>query len=449
MPRKLTEGSIARNVFNFSIPYLLAYFLQTLYGLADLYIAGQFNGADVISAVAIGSQIMHMVTVIIIGLAMGSTVLISRAVGSGDEREISRLVGCTITLFAVVAAVMTVVLLIFRGAVVTVMSTPPEAVAETRRYLTVCFAGIPFIVAYNILSSVFRGMGDSKSPMVFVAIACAVNIVLDYLFMGVLQLGATGAALGTVLAQAVSVLAALTATKVLHLGVKVNRSDLIPPPALARGLLSIGAPIAVQDGFVQISFLIITIIANRRGVTVAAAVGIVEKIICFLFLIPSAMLSSVSAIAAQNLGARYYRRARQTLFFGAAVSVGIGCVFAVIFQFISAPFLSLFSSDTEVIRLGEQYLKTYVLDCIFAGIHFPFSGFYSAFGMSMLSFIHNVTSILLVRIPGAWLASRLYPESLYAMGLAAPAGSLLSSFICICFYIVLRRQGRFDGPAGR
>ena len=449
MPRKLTEGSIARNVFNFSLPYLLAYFLQTLYGLADLYIAGQFNGADVISAVAIGSQIMHMVTVIIIGLAMGSTVLISRAVGSGDEREISRLIGCTISLFAVVAAVMMVVLLVFRGSVVAVMSTPPEAVLETRRYLTVCFAGIPFIVAYNILSSVFRGMGDSKSPMVFIAIACAVNIALDYLFMGVMRLGATGAALGTVLAQAVSVLIALAATKALHLGVKVSRSDLIPDTALARGLLSIGLPIAVQDGFVQISFLIITIIANRRGVTVAAAVGIVEKIICFLFLIPSAMLSSVSAIAAQNLGARYYRRARQTLFFGAAVSVGIGCVFAVIFQFASAPFLSLFSSDTEVIRLGEQYLKTYVLDCIFAGIHFPFSGFYSAFGMSMLSFIHNVASILLVRIPGAWLASRFYPESLYAMGLAAPAGSLLSSFICICFYIVLKRRGRFDGPAGR
>ena len=449
MPRKLTEGSIARNVFNFSLPYLLAYFLQTLYGLADLYIAGQFNGADVISAVAIGSQIMHMVTVIIIGLAMGSTVLISRAVGSGDEREISRLIGCTISLFAVVAAVMTVVLLVFRGSVVAVMSTPPEAVLETRRYLTVCFAGIPFIVAYNILSSVFRGMGDSKSPMVFIAIACAVNIALDYLFMGVMRLGATGAALGTVLAQAVSVLIALAATKALHLGVKVSRNDLIPDTALARGLFSIGLPIAVQDGFVQISFLIITIIANRRGVTVAAAVGIVEKIICFLFLIPSAMLSSVSAIAAQNLGARYYRRSRQTLFFGAAVSVGIGCIFAVIFQFASAPFLSLFSSDTEVIRLGEQYLKTYVLDCIFAGIHFPFSGFYSAFGMSMLSFIHNVASILLVRIPGAWLASRFYPESLYAMGLAAPAGSLLSSLICICFYIVLRRRGRFDGPAGR
>ncbi len=449
MPRKLTEGSIASNILSFSLPYLLAYFLQTLYGLADLYIAGQFNGADVISAVAIGSQIMHMVTVIIVGLAMGSTVLISRAVGSGDERGISRLIGNTISLFALVALILTLVLLVFRSAIVSVMSTPPESVVETGRYLTVCFAGIPFIIAYNVLSSVFRGMGDSKSPMVFIAVACAINIALDYLFMGIFQMGATGAALGTVIAQAVSVLVALVATKKLQLGVKVGRSDLAPEASLIKGMLSIGVPIAVQDGFVQISFLIITIIANRRGVTVAAAVGIVEKIISFLFLVPSSMLSSVSAISAQNIGAGSYGRARQTLFFGTGIAVGIGCLFALLFQFASAPFLSLFSSDAEVTRLGEQYLKTYVLDCIFAGIHFPFSGFFSAFGMSMLSFIHNVTSILLVRIPGAYLASRFYPESLYAMGLAAPAGSLLSSLICLVLFLLLLRKGKFDGLNSR
>lgn len=444
MPRKLTEGGIASNILRFSLPYLLAYFLQTLYGLADLYIAGQFNGADVISAIAIGSQLMHMVTVIIVGLAMGSTVLISRAVGSGDERGISRLIGNTVSMFAVVATVLTTLLLAFRSPIVSLMSTPPESVAETRRYLTVCFAGIPFIIAYNVLSSVFRGMGDSKSPMFFIALACAVNVALDYLFMGALDMGATGAALGTVLAQAVSVAAALVATRILHLGVAVGRGDLEPEPSLIKSMLAIGFPIALQDGFVQISFLLITVIANRRGVTVAAAVGIVEKIICFLFLIPSSMLSSVSAIAAQNIGAGSYVRARRTLLYATAIAVGIGGLFAVVFQFASAPFLSLFTSDAEVVRLGEQYLKTYVLDCVFAGVHFPFSGFFSAMGMSMLSFIHNVSSILLVRIPGAYLASKFFPATLYEMGLAAPAGSLLSSLICAALYLMLRRKGRLD-----
>ncbi len=444
MPRKLTEGGIARNIISFSLPYLLAYFLQTLYGMADLYIAGQFNGADVISAIAIGSQIMHMVTVIIVGLAMGSTVLISRAVGAGDERGMRRLIGNTVLLFTAVAVVLTLVLLALTGPVVALMSTPPESVAETRRYLTVCFAGIPFIIAYNVLSSVFRGMGDSKSPMVFIAVACAVNVALDYLFMGAMGMGAGGAAVATVLAQLVSVIVALAASRALHLGVTLKKGDFSVEPSLVKNMLSIGGPIALQDGFVQISFLLITVIANRRGVTVAAAVGIVEKIICFLFLIPSSMLSSVSAIAAQNIGAGSYVRARKTLLAGTAIAVGIGCVFAVVFQFASAPFLALFTSDAEVVRLGEQYLRTYVLDCVFAGVHFPFSGFFSALGRSMLSFVHNVSSILLVRIPGAWLAAKFFPETLYEMGLAAPAGSLLSSAICVAFYIMLRRRGRLD-----
>ncbi|MBQ9537907.1 MAG: MATE family efflux transporter [Treponema sp.] len=448
MVRKLTEGGIASNIISFSLPYLFAYFLQTLYGMADLYIAGQFNGADVISAIAIGSQLMHMVTVIIVGLAMGSTVMISRAVGAGDDRGMARLIGNTVTLFAGVAILLTALLLIFKSPIVYLMSTPPESVLETRRYLAVCFAGIPFIIAYNVLSSVFRGMGDSKSPMFFIAVACAVNIALDYLFMGAMGMGATGAALGTVLAQAVSVATALIATKKLHLGVKVTRKDLEMEPTLFKGMLSIGFPIAIQDGFVQVSFLLITVIANRRGVTVAAAVGIVEKIICFLFLIPSSMLSSVSAIATQNIGAKSYVRARKTLLYGTAISAGIGFVFSVIFQFASKPFLSMFTSDSEVIRLGEQYLRTYVLDCIFAGIHFPFSGFFSAMGMSMLSFIHNITSILLVRIPGAYFASKLFPQTLYEMGLAAPAGSLLSSLICIAIYVMLKHKGKLDGKEG-
>ena len=444
MPRKLTEGSIARNIISFSLPYLLAYFLQTLYGLADLYIAGQYGGAEVISAVAIGSQIMHMVTVIIVGLAMGSTVLISRSVGAGDERGMRRLIGNTVLLVALAAALLTCALLALTGPVVRLMSTPPESVTETRRYLTVCFSGIPFIVAYNVLSSVFRGTGDSKSPMAFIAVACAVNVALDYLFMGALGMGAEGAAAATVLAQAVSVAIALGASRALHLGVRLRREDFSPEPSLFRGILSVGGPIALQDGFVQVSFLLITVIANRRGVTVAAAVGIVEKIICFLFLIPSSMLSSVSAIAAQNIGAGSYLRARRTLLAGTAIAVGTGAVFAVVFQFASAPFLALFTSDAEVVRLGEQYLRTYVLDCVFAGVHFPFSGFFSALGRSMLSFIHNVSSILLVRIPGAYFAARLFPATLYEMGLAAPAGSLLSSLICAAFYIMLRRRGRLD-----
>lgn len=207
MKRNLAEGSILKNIVFFSLPYLLSYFLQTLYGMADLFIIGQFNGIDSTTAVSIGSQVMNMITVMIVGLAMGSTVVIGRSVGAGDKKRASNEIGNTITLFMVVSLVLTAVLLIF---VKPVVSTPTEAVDGTISYLTICFIGIPFITAYNIISSIFRGMGDSKSPMYFIAVSCAANIALDYLFIGVLDFDTAGAALGTTLSQTVSVIVSLT-----------------------------------------------------------------------------------------------------------------------------------------------------------------------------------------------------------------------------------------------
>ena len=276
------------------------------------------------------------------------------------------------------------------------------------------------------------------------AVACALNILLDLLFMGPMQLGAAGAALATVVAQAASVAFALVGirkTRTFHKHARADHSAWWDP-AMLQQILSIGLPIACQDGFIQISFLIITVIANRRGVDISAAVGIVEKTISFLFLVPSSMLSTVSTIAAQSIGAGDPARARQTLRYGVGIASGIGLLFATLFQFISAPFFTLFTKDPVVQALAVQYMCTYVFDCVVAGIHFPFSGFFSASGLSILSFIHNLCSVILVRIPGAWLATKLFPDSLYAMGLAAPAGSLLSALICIGFYIALRKKGR-------
>ena len=226
MQQNLTTGSVFRNVVRFSLPYLLAYFLQTLYGMADLFIVGQYEGVAATTAVSIGSQVMHMLTVMLVGLAMGTTVSIARAVGAGDRAAVSRATGNTVTLFTVVSLVLTAVLLLLVRPITAVMSTPAEAVNGTAAYLTICFCGIPFITAYNILSSIFRGMGDSKSPMYFVAVACAANIALDYLFMGALRMGPAGAALGTTLSQAVSV--AISLWVILHRkdsGISVRKTD--------------------------------------------------------------------------------------------------------------------------------------------------------------------------------------------------------------------------------
>lgn len=442
MQKNLTKGNMFYNLICFSLPYLLSCFLQTFYGLTDLFITGQFNGAEAISAVSIGSQVTHMLTVILVGLAMGTTVTISRAVGSENPGQAAKGIGNTVSLFVLLSLALTALLTCSVNGIISAISTPAEAVGETRSYLMICFFGIPFITAYNIISSIFRGLGDSKSPMYFVAVAGVINIFLDYLFIGPFKMGAAGAALATIIAQAASVVFALAALRRIKLGIMVRKQDFRFDRATLSSILMTGIPVAAQDGFIQISFLVITAIANQRGVTVAAGVGIVEKIICFLFLVPSAMLSSVSAIAAQNAGAGQHRQGARVLSYGIGISVSFGIAAAIICNIWTEPILSLFvRDDADVILMGSQYLKAYVIDCAIAGIHFCFSGYFCAYGKAFLSFVHNLTSILLIRIPGAYLASVYFPHTLYPMGLAAPAGSLLSAVICtVMFFFLFRPQ---------
>ena len=348
MRKDLTTGSVWKTVLSFSLPYFLSYFLQTFYGMADLFIIGQFEGVASTTAVSVGSQVMHMLTVMIVGLAMGSTVSIGQAVGARDMKRAARSIGNTATLFLGLSLVLTVLLLLLVRPIVSVMPTPEAEVAGTVDYLTICFVGIPFITAYNIISSIFRGLGDSKSPMYFIAVACIANIALDY-----------------------------------------------------------------------------------------------------LFLVPSSMLSTVSALGAQSVGAGKEDRARQILRCAVLIAVGFGLCAAAVMQFAAEPVVGLFTDaagpdGADVIRLGGQYLRGYVWDCVFAGVHFSFSGYFCACGRSSLSFLHNVISILLVRIPGAYLTSALFPSTLLPMGLATAAGSLLSVLICIAAYRVVRRGGQ-DG----
>ena len=442
MEKNLTQGSVLKNVVSFSLPYLLSYFLQTLYGMADLFIIGQFEGVASTTAVSIGSQVMHMLTVMLVGLAMGATVSIAQATGRGAKKDASAAIGNTVTLFMSLSVVLLFVLLVLRGSIVSVMSTPEEAVSGTLDYLTICFIGIPFITAYNIIASIFRGLGDSKSPMYFIAVACVVNIALDYYFMGTLRLGPAGAALGTTLSQAVSVVISLAVIRKKQL-IAVRRADLHPCRSVMEKLLKIGVPVALQDGFIQVSFVIITIIANRRGLTDAAAVGIVEKIISFLFLIPSSMLSTVSALGAQNIGAGKPERARLTLRYAAMIACAFGAAEVLLIQFIAEPLVGLFTPDAAVAVAGGQYLRGYIWDSFFAGVQFSFSGYFCACGKSGISFLHNFLSIVLIRVPGAYLASRYVPQTLLPMGLASASGSLFSILVCVIAYaIILRRERR-------
>lgn len=446
MEKNLTSGSISKNILFFSLPYLLSYLLQTLYGMADLYIIGQFGTVAETTAVSIGSQVMHMLTVMIVGLAMGATVFIGQAIGADDNKRVAKGIGNTVVIFMAVAFVLTILLVLVVEPITACMSTPTDAVTGTVKYLTICFIGIPFITAYNVISAIFRGMGDSKSPMYFVAIACAANIVLDYIFMGAFHLGPAGAALGTTLSQAISVIVSLTMILKRNTGIRLSKSDFKPESWTMSSILKIGVPVAFQDGLIQIAFLIITIIANHRGLNDSAAVGIVEKIISFLFLVPSSLLSTVSALGAQNIGAGKPKRATKTLRYAVCFAVAYGLLVVVIIQFCAEPIVGLFTDTAtaegvEVVRLGGQYLRGYVWDCIFAGIHFCFSGYFCAIGKSGFSFLHNIIAIALMRVPGVYFTSKWFPDSLFPMGLATASGSVISAVICgIIFCTCVKRS---------
>lgn len=437
---KLITGSIGRTLIFFALPYLLSSFMQTFYGMADLFITGLYNGSATITAVSIGSQVMHMLTVILLGFAMGTTVRIGHAVGAGDGKSAARTMGTTAVFFIGFACVLTVTLFLLAEPITGVMLTPEEAAAETITYLRICFLGIPFITAYNVISSLFRGAGDSRSPMYFVAVACVVNIVLDFAFIGLLGMGAAGAALGTVCGQAVSVLTALAMLRKKDFGFAMNRQTMKPSRRILSDILKVGAPIALQDGLIQVAFVVITIIANSRGLIAAASVGIVEKLIGFMFLVPSSFLSAISAVTAQNMGAGKPQRARKSLYYGLMITVGWGILCCLYNQFLPQTLIGLFTKEEAVLAAGCAYMRSYSFDCMFAAVHFCFSGYFCGDQKSLISFIHNIISILLIRIPGSYMASRMFPENLYPMGWAAPLGSLLSAVICVGFYVYFRNR---------
>ncbi len=434
MNHSLTSGNILKKLFVFSLPFMLSSFLQTFYGLADLFIVGQFNGAASTSAVSMGSQVTHMITVIIIGLTMGVTIGISRAIGAKDYDKVNKVIANSISIFIILSILLMMILILGCDFILQLLSTPMEAYQQAKDYLLVCFIGVPFIVFYNLIASIYRGLGDSKTQMYFVAIAGILNIILDYLFIGIFHMQALGAALATMISQSISVVLAYIVIQKSFTNIKFRLNHLSLDLKMVKDLLNVGIPIALQDGLIQVSFLTITMIANTRGVDIAASVGIVEKIIGFAFLIPSAMLSSVSAICAQCAGAHLHDRAKQTLKYAmiSCIVFGMFCVF--ICSIIPESIIALFSKETIVITMGATYLLSYIWDCPIAGLHFCFSGYFCAYEKSMLSFIHNILSIILMRIPGAYFASLLFPNTLLPMGMAAPLGSLISVIICIFFY---------------
>ena len=443
--QNFTQGKIAGPLLKFALPVLLAMFLQALYGAVDLWVVGRFSDAVDVSAVSTGSQIIQTVMVVVIGLAMGITILIGQRIGERKPDEAGKAVGNGIHLFIIVGIIMTVLMTAGSGVLATIMHAPEEAFRETVQYVRICSAGFIFITAYNVLGSIFRGIGDSKMPLITVVIATIVNIVGDLIFVAVFHWGAAGAAAATVLAQAVSVVLSFFFIKRRKLPFTMKKSDIRFDRYNSLMILKLGAPVALQDLLVGISFLVILAIVNSMGLVYSAGVGVAEKLCAFIMLIPSAYMQSMSAFVAQNIGAQKPDRARKALLCGIISSVIAGVAMFYVSFFHGDLLSMIFTKDMDIVVQAFDYLKAYGIDCLLTCFLFCFIGYFNGCGKTMFVMIQGLVGAFLIRIPVAWMISRTADPSLFEIGLATPTSTVIQIILCVtCFTIFLRREKTKD-----
>ena len=436
-----TDGPILSKLIRFSGPVLFALLLQATYGAVDLLVVGQFATSADVSAVATGSNIMMTLTGPLSSFAMGITVLLGRQIGSGNGKDGGRTAGAGLALFALMGLVLTMILTVFAEGVASIMHAPEQAFAQTVSYIRICGAGILIIMAYNLISSIFRGIGDSKTPLFAVMIACVFNIFGDLFLVAVCHLGAAGAAIATVAAQAVSVLISLLMirrqTLPFEFGARLIRVD----KRIWAQITRLGLPLAVSDLLVGISFMIIQAIVNSLGLVPSAGIGVAEKVCAFIMLVPSSFMQSMAAFTAQNLGAGKTRRALQAVYYGIAASLAAGIVIGTFTFFRGDLLCSIFSKDPSVIAAGADYLKSYAIDCLFTAIFFVFIGYYNGLGLTRFVMAQGIISAFGVRVPVSYIMSRRVPVSLFHIGLATPCSSLLQIIMCVaCLYWLKKKK---------
>ena len=439
--QNFTEGKIFAPLVRFALPVLLALFLQTMYGAVDLLVVGQFGTSADVSAVSTGSMVMQTLTCVITSLAMGLTILVGRKIGEGFKQEAGKIIGSGIWLFGVLAIVISVVMVFAAPAMAQLMHAPEEAFDETVSYIKICSAGAVFIVAYNLVGSIFRGIGDSTMPLVTVAIACVLNIVGDLLLVAVFHMGTAGAAIATVFAQVVSVVLSLVIIRRKELPFTFQAKDIRPNADHIKQILFLGVPIALQELLVSISFLAITAIVNGLGLTVSAGVGVAEKLCGFVMLVPSSYMQAMSAFVAQNMGAGKPERARKALLRGIASSLAVGFVMAYLNFFHGDILAGLFAKDAAVIAAGAEYLKAYAIDCLLTSFLFCFIGYFNGTGATLFVMLQGIIGAFGVRLPVSWFVSRQTAASLFQIGLATPASSLVQIILCGVYFVwELNRQ---------
>ena len=434
-----TQGSILKKLCRFMLPVLGALILQAAYGAVDLLVVGRFGSTSGLSAVSTGSQVLNLVTFVVTQLAMGVTVLIARYIGEKREKETGAVLGGAAVVFAILAGCLFVLLVLFARPISVLMQAPQEALALTASYVRICGCGILFIVAYNVLSAVFRGLGDSRSPLLFVLVACLVNVAGDLVLVAGLHLDAARAALATVLAQAVSVGCALAILRRKKLPFTFRKSD-VRLNEQCRRFLTIGLPLALQEFLTQLSFLALCAFVNRLGLAASSGYGVASKIVSFVMLVPSALMQSMASFVAQNIGADNVKRAKKSMLTGIAVGVAFGIVMFALVLLKGDVLAGLFSTDAEVVRRGFEYLRGFAPETIVTAVLFSMVGYFNGSNQTLWVMIQGLIQTLLVRLPLAYYMSIQPNASLTKIGISAPVATVVGIVLNIGFFLYLNRR---------
>lgn len=431
------DGPILPALLRFSIPVLCALLLQALYGAVDLWAVGTFCGEADVSAVATGSQTMLIITGIVTGLSMGTTVLLGKKIGSKDSKGAADTIGTSICVFTVLGIFLSIVMLCAASKIAVIMNAPQEAFEKTVHYILICGAGSLFIVGYNLISAIFRGMGNSKAPLLFVSIACIANIIGDVTLIKVFGMGTAGAAIATIAAQGISVVLSLVLIKKKGLPFPFGKENICLNKKTVTNIIKLGFPIALQDMCNEISYLIIIGLVNALGVTASAGVGIAEKLVMFMLLIPMAYMQSISAFVAQNIGAGQTVRAKKVMWTGMFTAVILGGIMSYLSFFHGNLLSRIFIKEIPVINASAEFLKATAIECFILSIAYCFTGYYNGLGKTSFVMAQGLCAIFLVKIPYAWFTSRQPEPQLFQIGMATALAAVFTLIVCVFYYIYI------------
>ena len=436
-----TQGSILKKLALFMLPILGALVLQATYGAVDLLVVGRFGSTSGLSAVSTGSQVLNLVTFVVTQLAMGVTVLIARYLGEKQPKYIGPVIGGAAIVFTIISVVLFAVMVGLARPISVLMQAPTEAVDLTTSYVRICGSGIFFIVAYNMLAAIFRGLGDSKSPLLFVLVACIFNIVGDLVLVAGFHLDAAGASIATVFAQAVSVVCAIVILLKKDLPFKIQKSDLCLNSQCGK-FLSIGLPLALQEFLTQLSFLALCAFVNRLGLSASSGYGVACKIVNFAMLVPSSLMQSMASFVSQNIGAGNRQRAKKSMFTGIGIGLVIGSFVFALVMLKGDLLSSAFTTDAEVIANAYAYLKGFAPETLVTAVLFSMVGYFNGNNKTVWVMIQGLVQTLLVRLPMAYFMSVQPNASLTNIGLAAPTSTAVGIVLNVCFFLYLERKSK-------